>query len=101
MGRQPDYAKTLVASLRPRVVIPHHFDDFWEPLDSATAAAPIDEEDVAAFAAEVRAAAEALGLAAEVRRLELFESYRLEAAPATAPTSPRNASDPSAAPAPP
>ena len=56
MGRSPDYARQLVENLRPRLVVPHHFDDFWRSLDHPQAAAPSDPEDVAAFEAEIRAA---------------------------------------------
>jgi L-ascorbate metabolism protein UlaG (beta-lactamase superfamily) len=67
-GREPDYAAGLVKALRPRLVVPHHFDDFSVPLDDPAAGAPRDEEDLAAFEAELLAAAEAGGLALDVRR---------------------------------
>jgi L-ascorbate metabolism protein UlaG (beta-lactamase superfamily) len=73
-GRDPDYARDLVRTLRPRLVVPHHFDDLTLPLDDPEAGAPRDEEDLAAFEAEVRAAAAAEGVSLEVRRLGLFEA---------------------------
>jgi len=73
-GRDPDYARDLVRTLKPRIVVPHHFDDFGVSLDDPAAGAPRDEEDLAAFEAELRAAAEAEGVSLEVRRLGLFEA---------------------------
>ncbi len=73
MGRSPDYARQLVENLRPRLVVPHHFDDFWRSLDHPQAAAPSDPEDVAAFEAEIRAAAAATGLDVDVRLPALWE----------------------------
>jgi L-ascorbate metabolism protein UlaG (beta-lactamase superfamily) len=78
-GREPDYAGQLVHALRPRLVMPHHFDDFFTPLDDPEAGAPGDEEDLAAFEAELRAAATAEGVALEVRRPKLFESFSVPA----------------------
>jgi L-ascorbate metabolism protein UlaG (beta-lactamase superfamily) len=75
LGREPDYAAQLVRSLRPRLVVPHHFDDFFTPIDQPQAGAPQDEEDLAAFEAELRAAAQAEGLALEVRRPRLLEPF--------------------------
>jgi L-ascorbate metabolism protein UlaG (beta-lactamase superfamily) len=81
-GRDASFTRTLVTHLRPRVVIPHHFDDFFRPLDDPGAGEPSDPADVDAFEAEVRAAAEAEGLAVTVARLGLFETYTLGAAEA-------------------
>jgi L-ascorbate metabolism protein UlaG (beta-lactamase superfamily) len=78
MGRDADYARLLVEALRPRLVVPHHFDDFYTPIEDPTAGAPMDEEDLAAFEAELRAAAAAAGVALEVRRPKLFEPIELE-----------------------
>jgi L-ascorbate metabolism protein UlaG (beta-lactamase superfamily) len=83
-GRDADYARLLVEALRPRLVVPHHFDDFFVPIDDPEAGAPSDEEDLAAFEAELRAAAEAEGVALEVRRPVLFEAFTV-AAPAPPP----------------
>jgi L-ascorbate metabolism protein UlaG (beta-lactamase superfamily) len=75
LGREPDYAAQLVKTLRPRLVMPHHFDDFFTPIDDPEAAAPQDEEGLAAFEAELRAAAKAEGVALEVRRPKLLEAF--------------------------
>jgi L-ascorbate metabolism protein UlaG (beta-lactamase superfamily) len=78
-GREPDYAAQLVQALRPRLVVPHHFDDFSMPIDDPTAGAPRDEDDLAAFEAELLAAAEAGGVALDVRRPKLLESFSVTA----------------------
>jgi L-ascorbate metabolism protein UlaG (beta-lactamase superfamily) len=78
-GRDPDYARDLVAALRPRWVVPHHYDSFLEPLDAEGAGAPSDPDDLAAFEREVRAAGEAEGVALDVRRLDLFERLAVPA----------------------
>jgi L-ascorbate metabolism protein UlaG (beta-lactamase superfamily) len=78
-GREPDYAEKLVKALRPRLVLPHHFDDFSTPLDDPSAGAPLDEDDLAAFEAELLAAAEAEGLALDVRRPKLLEMLEIRA----------------------
>ena len=80
-GREPDYAHQLVATLRPRLVVPHHFDDFSVPLDDPAAGAVRDEEDLAAFEAELRAAAAAEGVTLEIRRPKLFEAISVSAPP--------------------
>ena len=67
-GRDPEYARDLVRTLRPRLVLPHHFDDFTAPIDDPAAGAPSDEDDLAAFEQELRAAAAAEGLTLDVRR---------------------------------
>jgi L-ascorbate metabolism protein UlaG (beta-lactamase superfamily) len=72
-GRDADYARDLVRTLRPRLVVPHHFDDFTIPIDDPTAGAPRDEDDLAAFEAELRAAASAESLTLDVRRPKLFQ----------------------------
>jgi L-ascorbate metabolism protein UlaG (beta-lactamase superfamily) len=77
MGRDADYARDLVRALRPRLVVPHHFDDFHVALDDPAAAAPMDEDDLAAFEAELRRAAEAEGVPLQVRRPRLFESFEV------------------------
>jgi len=73
-GRDDDFAHALLEALRPRVVVPHHFDSFFVPLDDPDAAAPLDPGDLDAFEAEVARAAEALDLDVEVRRPGLFEA---------------------------
>jgi L-ascorbate metabolism protein UlaG (beta-lactamase superfamily) len=76
-GRDAHFARELVASLRPRLVVPHHHDDFFRSLDEPDAAAPGDAGDLAAFEAEIREAAAAAGIDTEVRRLGLFEALTL------------------------
>jgi L-ascorbate metabolism protein UlaG (beta-lactamase superfamily) len=86
-AREPDYAARLVKALRPRLVVPHHFDDFFAPLDDAEASAPQDEDDLAAFEQELRDAAQAEGITLELRRPVLFESFAVGAPPPAAPSS--------------
>jgi L-ascorbate metabolism protein UlaG (beta-lactamase superfamily) len=76
-GRDAGYAADLVRTLRPRIVVPCHFDDFRKGVDDPEAGAPSDPEDLAAFEAELGAAAAAEGIALEVRRLGLFEALTL------------------------
>ncbi|HVH18718.1 MAG TPA: MBL fold metallo-hydrolase [Myxococcota bacterium] len=76
-GRDAHYARALVATFRPRLVVPHHYESFFTPLDAPDAAEPSDPEDVAAFEQEVRDAAAAEKLAVEVRRMALFETLVL------------------------
>jgi len=71
------YAEDLVRTLRPRWVVPHHFDYFFTPVRDPDAGAPVDEDDVAAFEAKVRAAAEAEGVELSVERPRLFERLEL------------------------
>lgn len=84
-GRDADFARDLVRALRPRRVVPHHFDDFLVPIDAPDAGAARDPEDLAAFEAEVRAAAEAEGVTLELRRPALLETLLLEASAGAAP----------------
>ena len=76
-GRDPDYARSLVAAVRPRLAIPSHFESFFTSLDSSDADAPSDPEDLAAFERELAEAAKAEGVALQVRRLALFEEIEL------------------------
>ena len=73
-GRDASYAPDLVRTLRPRVVVPQHFDDFFTSLDDPSAGEPRDPDDLAAFEGEVADAAGAQGMALEVRRPRLFET---------------------------
>lgn len=77
-GRPDDYVRTLLESLRPRIVVPQHFDDFFVPLAHPEAARPLQAGDLEAFEAEVEAVAAELGLDVEVRRPRLLErtTYR-------------------------
>ncbi len=77
LGRDERYARDLVAAVRPRLVVPHHYDSFFVPLDDPEAAAPGDAEDLAAFGEELARAAEDEDIALEVRRLDLFETLTL------------------------
>ncbi len=77
-GGDADYARDLVRTLRPRLVVPHHFDDFTLPLDDPSAGDPTDAEAQDAFEAELRAAAAAEGVKIEVRRPKLFEAIAIE-----------------------
>jgi len=80
-GRDEGYARALVTHLRPRLVVPHHFDDFFRALDRPDAGEPRDPEDLDRFEEEVRAAAREVGIAVELRRPALFERWVLPAAP--------------------
>ena len=73
-GRSDDFVHTLLDAFRPRIVIPQHFDNFFVALADPAAAAPVDEGDLAAFEAEVEAAARELGVTVEVRRPPLLEA---------------------------
>lgn len=76
VGGPEDFARVLVETLRPRVVVPHHFDDFFVPLSDPEAAAPRNEADLVAFEEQLRAAAAELGVPLEIRRPTLFEAMR-------------------------
>lgn len=79
-GGDADYARDLVRTLRPRLVVPHHFDDFSVPLDDPSAGDPSDPEALAAFEQALRDAAGAEGVTLELRRPKLFERIELGAA---------------------
>jgi L-ascorbate metabolism protein UlaG (beta-lactamase superfamily) len=76
-GGDADYARDLVRTLRPRLVVPHHFDDFSVPLDDPSAGDPSDAEALGAFEAQLRDAASAEGVALELRRPKLFEAIKI------------------------
>jgi len=76
-GRDEAYARTLVEVLRPRLVIPHHHDNLFGPVDAPRAGAPSHPGDLAAFEAEIRSAAARCGCASEIRRPGLFERVPL------------------------
>jgi L-ascorbate metabolism protein UlaG (beta-lactamase superfamily) len=78
-GRGPEYVPSLIELLRPRIVIPHHFDDFFVALSDPTAGTPTSPEDLEAFADEVRVASERFGTETEVRRIALFERFEVAA----------------------
>jgi L-ascorbate metabolism protein UlaG (beta-lactamase superfamily) len=79
-GGDADYARDLVRTLRPRLVVPHHFDDFNVPLDDPGAGDPSDPEALAVFERALRDAASAEGVVLELRRPKLFERIELDAA---------------------
>jgi L-ascorbate metabolism protein UlaG (beta-lactamase superfamily) len=72
-GGDADFPRDVVRALRPRLVVPHHFDDFFLPLDDSAAGDPSDPEALAAFEQALRDAAAAEGLTLEIRRPRLFE----------------------------
>jgi len=76
-GRPEGYARALISTFRPRLVVPVHYESFLTPLDAPDAAEPSDPEDVAAFEQEVRDAAAAENVTVEVRRMALFETLAL------------------------
>ena len=76
-ARADDFVPRLMAALRPRLVVPQHVADFFLPLSDPEAGAPVDEEDLVAFEAEVAAAAAERGIDTEVRRPRLFETIPL------------------------
>jgi L-ascorbate metabolism protein UlaG (beta-lactamase superfamily) len=82
-GRDAEFARTLVETLRPRRVLVHHHDDFFLPLDDPGAGSPANRGDLAAFEAEIAAAAAAAGIEAQLVRLRLFE--RMQVSPWRAP----------------
>ncbi len=75
VGGPEDFAERLVEALRPRVIVPQHFDDFFVPLADPNADAPRYEEDLTAFEDAARAAAEAIGHTVEIRRPSLFGAF--------------------------
>jgi hypothetical protein len=65
-----EHVQQVVATLRPRAFLPHHWDDFWEPmLDGLSAPYP---------AADVNAALDALGVRVFVPAY--FETFRVDTA---------------------
>ncbi len=76
-GREAGFAALLVEQLRPRLVVPHHFDDFTRGIADRDAGTARDPDDLAAFEAELREAAEARDLALRVHRPALFETFRI------------------------
>lgn len=81
-GRSERYAQWLVDLLRPRIVVLHHYESFFVPVDDPEADAPRDPEDLTAFEAEIETAARLVGHDVEVRRLGLFETLEIEPAAA-------------------
>jgi L-ascorbate metabolism protein UlaG (beta-lactamase superfamily) len=76
-GWDAGYVEGVISTFRPRLVVPHHYESFFEPISSPDAATPGDPEDLAAFEQALRDAAKARGLDTEVRRLGLFEAIPL------------------------
>ena len=77
VGGPDDFARVLLETFHPRIVVPQHFDDFFVPLSDPAAGAPEYEEDLETFEAEVRSVAAELGLETELRRPVLFEAMEL------------------------
>lgn len=77
MSADETYAEDLVRTLRPRIVVPHHFDSFFTPVRDPDAGTPLDEEGLEAFEAEIRAAAESEEVALQVQRPRIFEYLEL------------------------
>jgi L-ascorbate metabolism protein UlaG (beta-lactamase superfamily) len=73
IGRSEALAGQLVAATRPRMVVPHHFDDFFLPIEDARARGS-DLADLPRFRAEVAEAARRANLEVVYRRPEFFES---------------------------
>jgi L-ascorbate metabolism protein UlaG (beta-lactamase superfamily) len=61
-GFSPGYLGRILPRLAPRVLVPHHYDDFFRPLDAPFAFSP--NIDLAGFVAEARAVAPAVELRA-------------------------------------
>jgi L-ascorbate metabolism protein UlaG (beta-lactamase superfamily) len=64
----PQYWQRILARLEPRVVVPHHFDDFFRPLDAPLAYSL--NVNIASFPDEIRAVSRDF----EIRALGLGES---------------------------
>jgi L-ascorbate metabolism protein UlaG (beta-lactamase superfamily) len=77
VGRDEGFVRALLETLRPKLVVPNHFDDFFTPLSAPDPGAPRDEDDLFAFEAEVRSVAAELGLDTKVRRPVLFQAMDL------------------------
>ena len=76
-GADADYARDLVHTLRPRLVVLHHYDDFTVPLADPAAGEARDPEALVALEAAFRAAAASEGIPLEVRRPRLFEAFSI------------------------
>jgi L-ascorbate metabolism protein UlaG (beta-lactamase superfamily) len=76
IGRDAQYVPTLIESLRPRWVVPHHFDDFFLSIDEARDTRS-DLADLPAFETEVGDAAAAVGISVSYRRPELLDLLTL------------------------
>jgi L-ascorbate metabolism protein UlaG (beta-lactamase superfamily) len=77
-GWDAGYVEGMVRTFRPRRIVPHHYESFFEPLSSPDAATPGDPADLEAFEQALREASRTLGIDTEVRRMTLFEEIRLE-----------------------
>jgi L-ascorbate metabolism protein UlaG (beta-lactamase superfamily) len=71
--RRPGFVPELLAALRPRIVIPIHFDDFFAPLDRPLRQLPV--ANLMAFLGQVQAS----GHGCQTLVLDLLGSYRLGA----------------------
>lgn len=68
----PDYAARVIRNLKPKVVIPFHFDDFTKPFDADGRAPSLPFQGIDAFIAKLRA--EANGI--EIRVIHTYETLR-------------------------
>jgi L-ascorbate metabolism protein UlaG (beta-lactamase superfamily) len=72
-GGSPDYTGRILRALRPKVVLPCHWDNFFLPFDVPPRAMP--SADVERFFEEV----EASGVRTEVALLDFFGAWRVRA----------------------
>jgi L-ascorbate metabolism protein UlaG (beta-lactamase superfamily) len=78
IGRDAQYVPALIESVRPRWVVPHHFDDFFLSIDEARNTQS-DLAELPVFETEVRDAAAAVGIRVSYRRPGLLEALTLGA----------------------
>lgn len=73
-GHDETFTESLLETFEPRLLIPHHFDDFTVPIEEA-GESRLGAADLEGFEAEVNEVAERLGLHVEVRRPEIFAPF--------------------------
>jgi L-ascorbate metabolism protein UlaG (beta-lactamase superfamily) len=76
-GWDAGYVEGVISTFRPRRIVPHHYESFFEPVSSPEAATPTDPAALEAFEQALREAAKAHDVDTEVRRLGLFEAISL------------------------
>ena len=77
IGADEAYPADLVRTLRPKVVVPHHFDSFFTSVREPDAGEPFEPDLLAEFEGAVRAAGEAAGVPLRVQRPRIFEPLEL------------------------